>query len=149
MAINEFFFRKKSKHKLRRSREIIRVLIKYGFYRPPKKKISLKKTKKASIHLSRPERLRLALEELGPTFIKLGQILSVRPDLLPLDYIKELEKLQDQVCCSEEVQIDEIFLKNFGKSINDIFILIESTPFADVYKRQINDCLSFGSWDAH
>jgi ubiquinone biosynthesis protein len=149
LAINEFFFRKKSKHKLRRSREIIRVLIKYGFYRPPKKKISLKKTKKASIHLSRPERLRLALEELGPTFIKLGQILSVRPDLLPLDYIKELEKLQDQVCCSEEVQIDEIFLKNFGKSINDIFILIESTPFASaslsqVYKAQLKN----GDWVA-
>ena len=42
-----------------------------------------------------PEHLRLALEELGPTFIKLGQILSTRPDLLPPDFVSELSKLQD------------------------------------------------------
>src|SRR3989338_3169299 len=42
-------------------------------------------------------RLRKTLERLGPTFIKLGQILSVRPDLIPKEYIKELEKLQDEV----------------------------------------------------
>ena len=43
------------------------------------------------------ERIRLLLEELGPTFVKLGQIASSRPDLLPPDIIKELERLQDQV----------------------------------------------------
>ena len=46
---------------------------------------------------SRPARVRMALEELGPTFIKLGQLLSTRPDLISPDYIKELEHLQDQV----------------------------------------------------
>src|SRR5258707_266476 len=46
---------------------------------------------------SQPERLRLTLEELGPTFIKLGQTLSTRPDLLPPEYVTELSKLQDHV----------------------------------------------------
>jgi len=47
--------------------------------------------------LSKPERLVKALEELGPTFIKLGQMLSTRPDILPPDYLKALTKLQDNV----------------------------------------------------
>ena len=73
----------------------------------------------------------------------------MRPDLLPLDYIKELEKLQDEVCCSEEVKIDEIFKDNFGKSIDEIFISIETTPFASaslsqVYKAQLKN----GDWVA-
>mgnify|MGYP005614319625 FL=1 len=46
---------------------------------------------------SRAVRLRKVLEELGPTFIKFGQILSVRPDLVPLDLCNELSKLQDQL----------------------------------------------------
>nr|WP_246214575.1 AarF/ABC1/UbiB kinase family protein [Modestobacter muralis] len=46
---------------------------------------------------TQPEHLRLALEELGPTFVKLGQVLSTRPDILPPDYLRELAKLQDSV----------------------------------------------------
>ena len=47
--------------------------------------------------LSMPERLRLAFEELGTTFVKLGQMLSIRPDLIPRDFVEEFKKLQDQV----------------------------------------------------
>ncbi|MCX8215066.1 MAG: ubiquinone biosynthesis protein UbiB, partial [SAR202 cluster bacterium] len=47
--------------------------------------------------MSRAARLRLAMEELGPTFIKLGQILSTRPDILPQDWIEEFQKLQSDV----------------------------------------------------
>ena len=47
--------------------------------------------------LSRPQRLRMAFEELGPTYIKLGQVLSTRSDLVPADFAKELAKLQDEV----------------------------------------------------
>ncbi|HNW21045.1 MAG TPA: AarF/ABC1/UbiB kinase family protein [Bacteroidales bacterium] len=150
MALKKFFSKGRNVKKLRRSRDIVSVLFKYGFLVDNKRKISLKKNKESETSkLTRPEKLRLALEELGPTFIKLGQILSVRPDLLPLDYIKELEKLQDEVCCSEEVKIDEIFKDNFGKSIDEIFISIETTPFASaslsqVYKAQLKN----GDWVA-
>ncbi|HOU82583.1 MAG TPA: hypothetical protein PLK62_05275, partial [Bacteroidales bacterium] len=131
MALKKFFSKGRNVKKLRRSRDIVSVLFKYGFLVDNKRKISLKKNKVSETSkLTRPEKLRLALEELGPTFIKLGQILSVRPDLLPLDYIKELEKLQDEVCCSEEVKIDEIIKNNFGKSIDEIFNYIEEKPFA-------------------
>ncbi|MHC5135380.1 MAG: hypothetical protein ACYSO0_03070 [Planctomycetota bacterium] len=46
---------------------------------------------------SLPKRVRLAAEELGPTFVKLGQMLSTRPDLIPSEYVSELERLQDRV----------------------------------------------------
>lgn len=97
---------KRYKH-LQRYRGITSVLIKHGFghilrnlglldFLSIKAKLVLKKEPVAEM-LSPAQRVRLALEELGPTFIKIGQILSTRPDLLPPDYIKELEKLQDMV----------------------------------------------------
>lgn len=149
MAFKKFFSKGRNVKKLRRSKDIVSVFIKYGLYQNSDKKIFSKNKEKKTLHLSRPEKLRLALEELGPTFIKLGQILSVRPDLLPLEYIKELEKLQDEVCCSEDVKIDEIIKNNFGKSIDEIFISIETTPFASaslsqVYKAQLKN----GDWVA-
>lgn len=150
MALKKFFSKGRNVRKLRRSRNIVSVLFKYGFLKDPNRKVFYKKNKESeTLKLSRPEKLRLALEELGPTFIKLGQILSVRPDLLPLEYIKELEKLQDDVCCSEEVKIDEIIKNNFGKSIDEIFNYIEEKPFASaslsqVYKAQLKN----GDWVA-
>ena len=150
MALKRIFSKGRNVRKLRRSRDIVSVLFKYGFLKDPNRKVFYKKNKESeTLKLSRPEKLRLALEELGPTFIKLGQILSVRPDLLPLEYIKELEKLQDDVCCSEEVKIDEIIKNNFGKSIDEIFNYIEEKPFASaslsqVYKAQLKN----GDWVA-
>jgi ubiquinone biosynthesis protein len=150
LALKKIFSKGRNARKLRRSRNIVSVLFKYGFLKDPNRKVFYKKNKESeTLKLTRPEKLRLALEELGPTFIKLGQILSVRPDLLPLDYIKELEKLQDDVCCSEEVKIDEIIKNNFGKSIDEIFNYIEEKPFASaslsqVYKAQLKN----GDWVA-
>ena len=60
-------------------------------------KLRRKKAKEEIARLTTAARVRLALQELGPTFIKLGQILSSRPDLIPLDFIKEFEKLQNEV----------------------------------------------------
>ena len=88
--------------KVKRSRQIISVFMKFGVdYLFNVSHVNVlskwRKRKKGYQQLSNPERLRLAFEELGPTFIKFGQILSTRPDFLPPAYIHELEKLQDKV----------------------------------------------------
>jgi len=79
---------------------------------------------------TRPVHLRLALEELGPTFIKLGQILSTRADLLPADYIAELVKLQDQVPPAPFPEIAAVIEEELGKPVDAIFAEIEPHPLA-------------------
>jgi predicted unusual protein kinase regulating ubiquinone biosynthesis (AarF/ABC1/UbiB family) len=75
-------------------------------------------------------RLRAALEELGPTFAKLGQILSTRPDLLPPEYIEELATLQDQVPPLTEQQVVEVMEQELGVPWEDVFDHIEPQPLA-------------------
>ncbi len=88
--------------------DIINVLVMYGMgdllYHlkitetfPFVRKFLPKRGKKSIDQFTRPEELRLALEELGPTFVKLGQMLSNRPDIIPVKFVNELEKLQDRV----------------------------------------------------
>ncbi len=71
--------------------------------------------------MSRPMRLRLAFEELGPTFIKLGQLLSSRPDLLPPAYLNELSRLQDKIPPVPWEEIDAVFRREFGAPAEVIF----------------------------
>src|SRR5690554_1247160 len=91
---------------LGRYREILRVLIKYGFAQVLdqlrlfglRERIFTRRRKAEELMPRKVEaRLRMALTELGPAFIKLGQLLSTRPDLLPPSYIEELSRLQDRV----------------------------------------------------
>lgn len=76
------------------------------------------------------KRLRAALEELGPTFAKLGQILSTRPDLLPPEYIKELATLQDNVPPLSEEQVVNVMEQELGVPWEDVFDHIEPQPLA-------------------
>ena len=76
------------------------------------------------------KRLRAALEELGPTFAKLGQILSTRPDLLPPEYIKELATLQDDVPPLTEEQVVRVMEQELGVPWEDVFDHIEPQPLA-------------------
>ena len=69
----------------------------------------------------RGERLRLALESLGPIFVKFGQVLSTRRDLLPLDISTELSLLQDQVPAVSADQIEPILIRNYGGNHSQIF----------------------------
>jgi ubiquinone biosynthesis protein len=76
------------------------------------------------------ERIRLVLQELGPTFVKLGQIASTRPDLLPEEIILELEKLQDQVPPFSFEEVRAIVQQELGGELDQIFRYFEDVPLA-------------------
>ena len=75
-----------------------------------------------------PERLRQALEELGPTFIKIGQIMSSRPDLVPKEYCEELKKLRSKVKPMEFSLVTEILNREYNGETWNIFASIEEVP---------------------
>lgn len=132
------------RHKInyfKRSRNIFHVFAKYGFghfleklniesYLENGQKIFFRKKKNErepkSIKIKKgPVRFRLALEELGPTFIKLGQILSTRSDLLPIEYIEELKKLQDKVAPVDYEEIKKVIESNLEKTVEELFLTID------------------------
>jgi ubiquinone biosynthesis protein len=79
---------------------------------------------------ARPARLRAALEELGPTFCKLGQILSTRPDLIPPEVAEELSRLQDRVPPLTEAEVVQVMEEELGVPWEDVFESIEPEPLA-------------------
>jgi len=98
------------------------------------------KTKHNPISLSEPrgERIRQALEDLGPVFVKLGQTLSTRPDLLPADIASELTKLQDQVPPFSASESLDIIKKAYGDDFDSIFASIEEEPMASASVAQVH-----------
>ena len=88
--------------------------------------------------LSRGEALRLALEDLGPVFIKFGQILSTRRDLLPADIADEMAKLQDQVPPFSSEKSMQLIEEQLGASINQVFKSFSSTPLASASIAQVH-----------
>ncbi len=76
------------------------------------------------------KRLRNALEELGPTFAKLGQVLSTRPDLLPPEFIEELTTLQDHVNPLSEQEVVQVMERELGVPWEDVFETIDPQPLA-------------------
>jgi ubiquinone biosynthesis protein len=88
--------------------------------------------------LDTPQRIRRVLEELGPTFIKLGQILATRVDLFPPQYIAEFEKLQDQV---PPLPFEELLLQleeDLGGGIDEFFSIVEKEPLAAASIAQVH-----------
>lgn len=85
-----------------------------------------------------PARFRELLEDLGPTFVKIGQVLSVRPDILPLEYIEELEKLQDSVAPFDSSQALAIVESELQKPLSEVFADFESTPIASASIAQVH-----------
>jgi len=86
----------------------------------------------------RGERLREALESLGPIFVKFGQVMSTRRDLLPLDIANELARLQDRVPPFDSDVAIAIIEKAFGRSINQIFATFERQPVASASIAQVH-----------
>lgn len=126
---------------LRRSREIATVLLNYGFadlverlglrrYALWGRRLLFWRRKKPHEHYRRAERVRLALESLGATFIKFGQVLSTRPDLIPPDITAELEKLQEQVPPFPSAEAIALVENELGGSVDELFTEFDSEPFA-------------------
>lgn len=88
--------------------------------------------------MSRGERLRRALEELGPVFIKFGQLLSTRRDLLPADIADELARLQDKVPPFDETLAAEIIESALGEPVNTLFAGFEAMPIASASVAQVH-----------
>ncbi len=86
----------------------------------------------------RAERLRLALETLGPIFVKFGQLLSTRRDLIPTDIADELAKLQDRVPPFSSVQAVALLEANYGKPLLEVFASFEQTPVASASVAQVH-----------
>ena len=87
---------------------------------------------------SRGERLRLTLEELGPVFIKFGQLLSTRRDLLPPDIADELAKLQDEVPPFDNAEATAIIERALGQPVDELFAEFDATPMASASVAQVH-----------
>ncbi|RCW76931.1 ABC1 kinase family protein [Saliterribacillus persicus] len=74
------------------------------------------------------ERIRLILEELGPTFIKMGQMASMRPDIIPKDVIKELELLQDQLSPFSYPDVEAMIEQELGAPVHELFQSFDKEP---------------------
>ena len=117
--------------------EIATVLASYGFGHIYRTRLGSKQEQQDA------QKLRLAFEELGPTFIKFGQILSTRPDLLPNDYILELSKLQDKVPPFSFNSIQQIFKEDFNRSLEDSFAWVDEKPLASASVAQVHRARTF------
>ena len=133
---------------MQRFRTIIAVFLKYGYGDlaerlplPSPLRLPFRKMREAQqeiMQLSPPERLRRAFEELGPTFVKLGQLLSTRTLLLPPPFIVELAKLHDEVPPFPFPVVMEVLKKELRRPPGDFFSAIEEVPIGSASIAQVH-----------
>ena len=134
---------------LRRYRHIVAVLVKYGFQdivadagvtlRARIIESFLSKGAIENIHrYNKWERIRMAVEELGTTYIKFAQILSNRPDVIPLPLVAEFEKLQTHVPPFPGEEAKKIIEAEIGQPVDDVFLQFEEKPFASASIAQVH-----------
>jgi len=133
-------------NRIRRYAQIMDVLSKYGFsiglerLFPGRARFRLPTPGKTPDESTVYERIRLALEELGPTFVKFGQIMSTRTELLPPEMIDELKKLQDHAKPVPFSEIREVLEKNFPNS-EELICGIDETPVASASIAQVHSAV--------
>ena len=134
---------------IRRYREIVAVLVKYGFidvvhtlHRTPYlavgRRLLSAAGRQAGPDHTRPQRFRLALEELGPTFVKFGQALSTRADLLPADVVAELVLLQDSVPALPAGAAEQAIEASLGRPVDELFRDFTPAPLAAASIAQVH-----------
>lgn len=134
---------------IRRYRQIIGTLVKYGFgdvlermrlefYRRLHRKLLPGAPARNIDAVSRPRRIRMAFEELGPSFIKLGQLLSIRSDLLPREYVDEFAKLLDAVPSFPSRQAVEIIETELNAKLQDCYREFDPEPISAASIAQVH-----------
>jgi len=108
-----------------RIKEIIAVFIKYG-------------VKEGLTNLNNPSHIRMAMEELGPTFIKIGQILSTHPEIIPEPYIEEFQKLQDKVKPESFEVVKRIIERELNGNLHNLFSDFSEEAFASASLAQVH-----------
>jgi ubiquinone biosynthesis protein len=145
---------KEAAYDLNRMRQILQVMVKHGFGDFLQRARIFERTKirkpaeKVDENLALAQRITTMLTELGPTFIKLGQILSTRSDLLPAEYIHALRELQDHAAPIPFDAVAETIRSEFGRSPHDLFKIIESEPMASASVAQVHRAVTFDGQEA-
>ncbi|HEY2249621.1 MAG TPA: AarF/UbiB family protein, partial [Planctomycetaceae bacterium] len=125
---------------LGRTREIVTVLLNHGFgdvverlrllrYLRWWRRVVMRRPDPAP-SLTFAQRIRLAVEELGPTFVKFGQVISTRPDLVPAPIIAELEKLQEHVPPFSGTEAVHLLESELGSPVEKLFAQFDAQPLA-------------------
>ncbi len=151
-----FGFRKRYFRDIPRIGRIIAVASRHGFghlveqvglqrfFSVGRRIISFKTPPALAHRISAPERLRLMFEELGPTFIKFGQVLACRPDMLPIEYSREFLKLTDSVAPFPAVEAKRIIEEDLKAPVGELFSFFDEAPvaaasIAQVHRARLHD----------
>jgi ubiquinone biosynthesis protein len=126
-----------------RLKEIVSIFLKYGFADVirmldlPGRRLA-DRIMDIDPALTPYERFRMALDELGPTFVKFGQVMSLRSELLPKDWVEELQKLQDDAAPVAIESIIEVIRNNLNQDWDTVFLTFDPSPVAAASLSQVH-----------